>query len=110
MERRVVGAVDFVAAGGFVGEAVGRTRLAGLMLVLRGFAAFVTEGGLVTEDGLGAGFGAGFGCATILTMPVGRTKSPCIGGQSKYRSPLTEPSFFPSGEESSTPKNWPVET
>jgi hypothetical protein len=37
----------------------------------------------------------------------GCMKRPCCGGQSKYLSPRTEPSFFPSGSSSSSPSHSP---
>lgn len=68
--------------------------------------------GLVGEAidfvGEGTGFaGGGAGWAITLLMPAGLTKRPCPRGQSKYRSPLTEPSFFPVASGSSIPRNWP---
>jgi hypothetical protein len=74
--------------------------------------------GAATLEGrdLGAGafgFGAaafGAGCEMIWRMSVSFTKSPCWGGQSKYRSPRTEPSFFPVGSCKSMPSQAPSAT
>jgi hypothetical protein len=59
---------------------------------------------------LGAGLGGaavfgGVGCEMIRKMPAARRNRPCSGGQLKYRSPFTEPSFLPEGSSSSTPIN-----
>lgn len=63
----------------------------------------------VAALGVAAAFG-GAGCETMCEMPAARTRRPCSGGQLKYLSPCTEPSFLPEGSESSTPMNWPAAT
>jgi hypothetical protein len=58
--------------------------------------------------GLPFGFGAaGFGCSRTAIEDDGCMNKPCCGGQSKYLSPLTEPSFLPSGSSSSKPIHCP---
>lgn len=47
------------------------------------------------------------GCSRTLAIPTGRRNMPCSGLHSKYRSPATEPSFFPLGPSSSTPTQTP---
>jgi hypothetical protein len=75
--------------------------LADVMLDGRGFAA----GG---PAGLPFAFGAaGFGCSSTRIEDDGWINRPCSGGQSKYLSPLTEPSFFPSPSSSSKPIHSP---
>ena len=39
--------------------------------------------------------GLGEGSSSTLAIPAGLAKTPYCGSQSKYRSPPTEPSFFP---------------
>ena len=57
---------------------------------------------------LAAGLVLGFASSTTSRTPLGRRNMPCPCSQSKYRSPLTEPSFFPVASSSSTPTQSPV--
>lgn len=112
-----VGATDslFCGATGFAGGGLAAPKDEG-----RGFGAAGRPARLGLDAGLegavlggaalgGAAFG-GAGCEMIWEMPAGRRKRPCSGGQLKYRSPCTEPSFLPDGSGSSMPMNWPVAT
>ncbi len=54
--------------------------------------------------------GGGAGCETIRVILDSLMKRPCNGGQLKYRSPRTEPSFLPEAVESSIPTKVPSET
>ena len=47
------------------------------------------------------------GRLTMRLTPAARRNMPWLASQSKYRSPLTEPSFFPVPSSSSTPTHSP---
>ena len=51
----------------------------------------------------GCAAGLGAGCSSTAMLGEGWINRPWFGGQSKYLSPLTEPSFLPSGSSSSSP-------
>jgi hypothetical protein len=78
---------------------------------LEGRALGVVGGALALEAARGVGVG-GVGTASeiIVAMLVSRMKRPWPGGQVKYRSPRTEPSFLPVGVESSIPTKMPSDT
>ena len=63
---------------------------------LLGRAGFFTAG-------FAAAGGGGGGAWAMMVMVLGRTNIPYPMAQSKYRSSLTLPSFFPVGSSSSTP-------
>jgi hypothetical protein len=100
--------------------ALGPTTLVGRAATLEGRTglgvggAALGRGGAFEGDaaevdaGLGAIFGAG--CEMIRIMLLSRTNSPKPGGQLKYRSPRTDPSFLPSGVGSSIPSQRPSAT
>ena len=52
--------------------------------------------------------GPAFGCSMTCRMPLGRRNMPWSCSHSKYRFPLTEPSFLPLASASSTPTQSPV--
>jgi len=83
------------------GAALGGAALDGAALGGAALGAAALGGGTTLE---------GSGCARICETPAARRKRPCLGGQVKYRSPCTEPSFLPEASSSSTPRNWPSET
>lgn len=56
---------------------------------------------------LGAAFAVRVGRSITEATTVGRTNMPNPGSQSKYRSPCTEPSFFPESSFNSTPIHSP---
>lgn len=110
----------FLAAG--VGLAVPITALALLFgaascffspfaptLILEGRGLAAPGVGLA---GAGAGFGCGFGsgssgCSSTCLTPVERRNMPNPCSHSKYRSPLTAPSFLPVCSSNSIPTHSP---
>lgn len=59
---------------------------------------------LLAREGRRAGTAlAAGGAAWTEATAVGRTNIPRPGGQSKYRSPCTDPSFLPESSSNSTP-------
>ena len=57
---------------------------------------------------LPAAFALGLASSSTCRTPAGRRNMPCPWAHWKYRSPLTEPSFFPVASSSSTPTQSPV--
>lgn len=125
VDCRLTPSVDGLAVG-FAGttlEGRGRTEATGVLastlegrgldagrsftLDGRGFAAAATAGFAFGAAALGVDGG---GCEMIRPTLACLTNKPCPGGHSKYLSPRTAPSFFPSGVESSIPSHIPSAT
>jgi hypothetical protein len=90
------------------GADLGATTLDGRLV---GFAAITLEGrALGVAVGAFGLVAAGAGCATMRMIFDSRMNSPWPGGHVKYRSPRTEPSFFPAAVGSSIPSQSPSAT
>jgi hypothetical protein len=91
--------VLFTRGGGVDRHTLGVARggVAGVVTTVRGAGRPV--------PGVGAWAWAFSGAA--LTLAAGQ-KSPCCGAHSKYRTPCTAPSFFPSASSSSMPTHSPA--
>lgn len=105
--------VEGAVAAGTLGVAGAGVEGAVAEAVAEGFG--ITLGDAAAEAGVpgtlvtGATFAGVEGAESVRSCTcVGRTKRPELGGQSKYRTPFTDPSFLPFGVSSCTPTQIPV--